>query len=502
MEDDEECPGNGALPCPIQKFRRPSAYDPEVNTVPLKPIYEKSPLKELRRLPLRCGNARTNLPMAEELLRLCAPHAGQSAFQAEMIRLTCLTGGDPALLPFWADLMAAVNDGSEALPGDIAAQIHTARALWAAFEYTADKAIIARLTAWCKSLTGCWDQVIAAVRTDAADLMVLLCDIYRVTGRKGVLTLCADLRRDMMDWSVLLNTFSVQRPLSRSFTREELTAAMEAEGHDPDGFHTRQYLTMRTDLLADGARAALASAGFSGSRQEGDVLRSGLPRLMRWHGAVCGGLTGDDTLAGTSPAAAVGTVGVGAWAEALSAAADEPAAGDALALLMANAVPAALQGGRVHLYQRVNTLSGADMTDRCYLSEADEATALLRLVRGVNAACEAAVMTMQDGAAVNLLLPGRYTVRTADSQFVLEIAGDTVTVRAAKPVTADILLRIPGWCDGCDISLNGKSTDRSPAGKSVRIRRTWQDGDALTITPCNALRTVKGHHQAVSVYDG
>ncbi|MEA4889039.1 MAG: glycoside hydrolase family 127 protein [Clostridiaceae bacterium] len=61
---------------------------------------------------------------------------------------------------------------------------------------------------------------------------------------------------------------------------------------------------------------------------------------------------------------------------------------------------------------------------------------------------------------------------------------DTIrfTVSAAKPQELTINFRIPGWCDGAELTVNG-----IPAGQPAQpgtycpIRRIWQDGDIVSI---------------------
>ena len=61
----------------------------------------------------------------------------------------------------------------------------------------------------------------------------------------------------------------------------------------------------------------------------------------------------------------------------------------------------------------------------------------------------------------------------------------TFTIAPIAPVTEStfpLYLRIPGWCEHAEVSINGKVVDTDPAPGLVRIERTWKTGDTVTLT--------------------
>lgn len=59
----------------------------------------------------------------------------------------------------------------------------------------------------------------------------------------------------------------------------------------------------------------------------------------------------------------------------------------------------------------------------------------------------------------------------------------TLTVGTESPVVFPLYLRIPAWADGCTVKVNGKKQPVSnPAGRYVRIDRTWKNGDKVQLT--------------------
>lgn len=56
-----------------------------------------------------------------------------------------------------------------------------------------------------------------------------------------------------------------------------------------------------------------------------------------------------------------------------------------------------------------------------------------------------------------------------------------VTVKAEKAVRMPVYFRIPGWCRGLSISINGKATEGDYYEGFLRICRKWEDGDVIDI---------------------
>ncbi|MGW4084281.1 beta-L-arabinofuranosidase domain-containing protein [Streptomyces sp. NPDC004822] len=84
--------------------------------------------------------------------------------------------------------------------------------------------------------------------------------------------------------------------------------------------------------------------------------------------------------------------------------------------------------------------------------------------------------------------------------------GDTVTftVSTPRPVRFPLVLRVPGWCDGPELRVNGAAFAASDGPSWARVERTWRDGDTVRVRfPQQArLRTWEGQHGAVSVERG
>ena len=481
--------------------------------MPLKPIFEKSPLTALKALPLRAGMARVQLEKAEQLYVLCNECAKRPAAWEGAFRLACALKQKPAQEPVYGWIMSAVENQKEdgSIEGDVETALCVMRAAWVVYELEANRALLEKLLKWCGYLHANWDAVMKSqtVRTASGDLMELLENVYRVTGKKAVLGLCEKLRQQAMDWSGILHTFAVQRPMSRVTSWKDMEAGLEAEGGDEAGFYTRQYLTCHGEKLADGVRASVTTGLFSGNGRELSAGKAGWEKISRYHGAVCGGVTADETLSGKSPAAAVDAASLGAWAEAfaLCGMAEESAwAFDAAETLLVNGLAAALVDGRMVPFQRVNGLSVNCGAKDCYhVHEETEQPwrALNRLLRGYAALVSSAVTLSAEGANINLYMNGRYVLPLKDGACVMTMAGQdgkyTVTMNMKQPVKAVVALRVPSWTKDACISVNDEGGYEGHAGTYLTLEREWNDGDVIHVDYAEEVTVTEGYHQSALI---
>lgn len=237
-----------------------------------------------------------------------------------------------------------------------------ARAGWVLYAYKPNRNLLQQLIHWCGWMASNWETTVKediSLRVNSADFMELLCNLYKVTGKKVLMTLCDQLRQASMDWASVLHTWAVHKPMTKMMEHEELLAGMREESGHEAGYYTRLYYTCHTESLADGARASLMNAAFSGNGREASALKEGWQKLARSHGAVGGAFTADEMLAGRNPSAGVDAAALGAWAETLSTQvtrADAQWACDALEVLVENGLSAAVTEEGIVPFQRANCL--------------------------------------------------------------------------------------------------------------------------------------------------
>ena len=481
--------------------------------MPLKPIFDKAPLTVMNAHPLRAGLVRSDSVVMAKVYGMIANASSPLALEGAF-RLACVVcttpGEEPCAAKIRALLATQNKDGSFAMT--FKESIAVLRAAWVLYEYEARKPILEHIGRWCADAAKNWDALMADddVWTSPADLLELLENLYRVTGKAAVLSLCENVTAQTMNWAGVLNTISSQRPTSKAVSNAEIDAGLAREQGGRDGYYAHFLRTNHAESLADGARSTMAKGWFSGSATELHAAQNGWEKLYRHHGAVCGGLTSDELLEGTSPAAGISTAALGAWAEALASAAmgdDASWAYAALERMVFNAMPACVQGDQLLPIQHVNTLTADAELSGCFRVQNDHAErSLIRLARGYAAVASAAVAARPDGAAVNMYLPGRYAVPVEDEVIVLAMgaAGKAMSIKlhCKKELKAALRLRMPEWSRNTEVLVNGADHHLEVKNGMMTIERTWHDGDEITLAFDHSLIVVEGHHQGKAVLRG
>lgn len=64
-----------------------------------------------------------------------------------------------------------------------------------------------------------------------------------------------------------------------------------------------------------------------------------------------------------------------------------------------------------------------------------------------------------------------------------------LTIDGVRPATFGIALRIPGWCEGAQVAVNGEVQPVAPTGGYLLLRRRWRAGDRIALTLPMRLRS-------------
>jgi hypothetical protein len=116
--------------------------------------------------------------------------------------------------------------------------------------------------------------------------------------------------------------------------------------------------------------------------------------------------------------------------------------------------------------------------------------------------------TADRGLCASLYAASDVTARVGDGSTVTisEVTdypfGESITLKLAtpKPVEFPLYLRIPGWCRGASIKVNGQSTGEKAAPLSyAHVAREWHNGDTVTLAlpmHLNVRRWAKNHDAA------
>jgi DUF1680 family protein len=97
--------------------------------------------------------------------------------------------------------------------------------------------------------------------------------------------------------------------------------------------------------------------------------------------------------------------------------------------------------------------------------------------------------TGRDAVYVNLFVSGRATLEQSGVPMTIRQSTRNpwegkvrITVEPQRPLPFAVMVRIPGWCSGETLRVNGKRvpTDSRVRGY-VRIERNWQKGDVIDL---------------------
>lgn len=98
------------------------------------------------------------------------------------------------------------------------------------------------------------------------------------------------------------------------------------------------------------------------------------------------------------------------------------------------------------------------------------------------------VSTAPDGIAFHLYGGIATTVDVAGTRVALREqsnypwSGDIrISIGPDKPTAFDLKLRIPGWCRGARVTVNGETVATEPVNGYVTINRTWLKGDTVAL---------------------
>jgi uncharacterized protein len=132
--------------------------------------------------------------------------------------------------------------------------------------------------------------------------------------------------------------------------------------------------------------------------------------------------------------------------------------------------------------------------------------------RGLMLVPQVAVMTARDGPVVNLYgpmharapLPGGGEVALEQASGYPLDNHVQLTLHLDAPSDFTLRLRIPAWSERNALAINGEAQPGPTAGRYVAVRRTWHDGDVVTLRLDLRARVVlaPGHRGFAAVLRG
>ena len=333
-----------------------------------------------------------------------------------------------------------------------------------------------------------------------ADVLRLAVDLYRRTGQPFLLNLMESLRSRLPDVSGLMHMFPFQR---------EFRPETGAHTPDEEAYYARMQRFATGKGTADALAMSALIAQYSGSGRDAAAGKAGLTALSRYHGMPSGAFAAEPFLAGRDPARAVELPAACAQAEAYFDAlcqSGEAAMADRLEMLLVNVLPDLLTPEGVRSLSPTNRLAG----DESCLAQPPEPEEVSALLRALYAIRRSVWMSQDDDTLAYVLpvaggcltrlggVPVRFTAAVS-GVFQREI---TIRVECRQAVPATLRLRVPGYADGAQISVNGARPQAVAQGEWHSLRRTYQNGDVITLRLGLSPRLETGYRGSVSLYVG
>jgi len=323
--------------------------------------------------------------------------------------------------------------------------------------------------------------------------------LYTRTGEMWLRELAALILEQTLDWSAYLTGRLPEGPAMRfSHSVHVVNVAMGL-----------QYFAAQHRLGTPGCQTKLEQA---------------LEQLDLKHGMVNGMFSGDEWLAGLGPQRGVETCAVVEMMHSLEVLARTFGSGtlmDRLEVIAYNALPAALSADmHSHQYlQQVNQVS-CTVERRDWTYSTDDANIFgfeprfgcctANLHQGWPKFVRSLWARSESGLVALCYAPNTLETEIAGQRVQLETVTDypfdealSLRFLEAAGVRFRLSLRIPGWCQGASLSLNGEALKCDPDGEGfVQLERVWNAGDALELRLPMPVRTLARPNAALSFRTG
>lgn len=333
-----------------------------------------------------------------------------------------------------------------------------------------------------------------------ADVLRLTVDLYRRTGQKFLLEVLENLRSRLPDVSGVMHSF----PFQQAYQPE----TAQRTGAEKEYYDRLQRLATGRYMADALAMTALLSQ-YSGSGRDAAAAKVGLSALKRFHGMPSGVFSADPYLAGRDPARAADLSAVCAQAEALLdalCASGDAAMAEQLEMLLVNVLPDLLTDKGLRTLSPANRLCDDDSCETAK-PEAEDISALLRALYAVRRAVwltrddeTIAYMLPVSGGCLTRLggVPVRFTAK-AEGVFARTVS---IRVECRQSVNCTLRLRIPAYAASAELSINGENAKALTPGQLADVKRTFQNGDELTLTLYVNPRMEMGWRGTQSIYVG
>ncbi len=381
----------------------------------------------------------------------------------------------------------------------------TLKAMMQYHEATGDARVIPVMERFLRRLDSLLDErpLFSWGKSRWADLVLSVHWLYEHTQENWLLDLAAKAHEQGYDWR-------------KHFAEFQYKTKMKAED-----------CIQSTHVVNNGMAVKQPGVWFRQSGDEGDrdSVFQIIETLDAYHGQATGLFTGDEHYAGKDPSQGTELCAVVEYMfslENLISILGDAELGDRLEKLAFNALPATFTPDMwAHQYdQQANQVICKVSEDRIYTNNGPAAN-----IFGLepNYGCCTANMhqgwpkfashlwmkTADDGLAAVAYAPCTVTTEIAGSEVQIELKTDypfddtlQFTVKADQPVRFPLRLRIPGWSEAAEVTVQGNDPTPAKAGEFSCIEREWSGCTSVTLRLPMRVKVQRRYHNSVSIERG
>jgi hypothetical protein len=349
----------------------------------------------------------------------------------------------------------------------------------------------------------------------AHDEILVVFWLYNRTGDQQLLDLARLLHRQSYDWQALFASFPYKEPVTAEFLNK----------NHPEGWGLSDLA-----LSSHGVNNAMAIKAspvwylLSHSDEDRTAVERQLAALDRYHGLPNGMFSCDEHLGGLDPSHGSELCSVVEYMFSLEQSLGilgEASLGDRVERLAFNALPGTFtddmwahqydqQPNQVEcsLHRRPWTTNGPE--SNLFGLEPNFGCCTANFHQGWPKFAASLFMLSKD----DCLVAAAYSpceVKTTVRGVPIQVREETeypfrgtvrITLNPASPLTAPLLLRIPGWANGAIIEVNGKPESTPAPNTFAQVKRTWNVGDVVTIKFPFEPRASRWFNQSIAIECG
>lgn len=335
---------------------------------------------------------------------------------------------------------------------------------------------------------------------NGAELLRLMLDLYRRTGKPFLCELMKELRSRLTDVSGVMRSF----PFSAPFT-----PAKYDESDANRTYYERMERLATTSVMADSVAITAMIAQYSGDRRDAEASKLGLDNLKRYHMLPGGAVSGDPYLSGKNPSETAEIRAIGAqmeaWYDALLLRGNAAFA-EAMELLYENALSDLLADDGLRPVYVANRMP-SDESCRVEQAAPGDISAMLQALYAYRRSVwlwreDTSICLNQPVSSIcSVLMNGKRLRLTSE---VTDVQERTIAISVAceESVQFELCIRVPAYCKSAAMYINGREVQPAFRDGYASVRETFSHGDCVTVKMQLSVQTEKGWLDMTSLYYG